>query len=282
MTGLCGILIVLVLVTPVDLVTRRVTARPSPALVESGDATENEESLSLVIATLRAKLAELQEKADDLRKAELAAPNVEEKMAAERAAEEARKKRDALQAAVAALRVQVRKNTNDLLKVASAQSQLDAVRNRAAIASSRLEKAEEEVQQASSELAGVNQELQTEKKLVAEALKVRGVALFPFEDWTLDPVFAICDGRGVRVCSPRDANDEELEVPYADTIALRAAFTRYDTRNHTVVLLVRPSGVRHMDDLYTLVTHAGFACGRDPLEEDMQVEFNGFRRGKTP
>ena len=52
-----------------------------------------------------------------------------------------------------------------------------------------------------------------------------------------------------------------------------------DHTTHTVILLVRPSGVDMMGELSELVKGLGFSCGRDPLEEDVEVSFGTMGGG---
>ena len=53
-----------------------------------------------------------------------------------------------------------------------------------------------------------------------------------------------------------------------------------DHTTHTVILLVRPSGVDMMDDLSRLTKSLGFSYGRDPLEEDVEVSIGEAGGGK--
>jgi hypothetical protein len=90
-------------------------------------------------------------------------------------------------------------------------------------------------------------------------------------------------GRGrVEIHRPLDKGAQPVRAPQRDTAdAVRTALRELSPATHTVVLLVRASGASDMDGIAALVKKLGFACGRDPLEEDAEIAFGPAAGGGT-
>ena len=52
---------------------------------------------------------------------------------------------------------------------------------------------------------------------------------------------------------------------------LSRELVKLDYTTHTVILLVRPSGIKKMQAIADMVRGYGLSYGRDPLEEDVEV-----------
>ena len=107
---------------------------------------------------------------------------------------------------------------------------------------------------------------------IAAMRNKKGITLIPERGTFKMPVYIICGRGGVEIIRPlkKDSKGKWIERG-----VLRDGVTRelenLDHTTHTVVLLVRPSGIEMMNELTGLVKALGFSCGRDPLEEDVEV-----------
>lgn len=54
---------------------------------------------------------------------------------------------------------------------------------------------------------------------------------------------------------------------------------KLDCTVYTVILLVRPSGAKNMPRIANMVRSCGLSCGRDPLEEDVEVSLQKVNGG---
>lgn len=251
-TGLCGVLILLVLVMVVDLAMRRAVAPPPPVVAEAPEdpaATE---------ARLLAEIEALEETIARIR-AELATRRV---AAADGVSE------DRLEEAERDLSDKER-------RIAALLSQADALRM-------RLEKARD----ADARSRRILREMEDTRRELEAGLAVmrnrKGVTLIPERGNLKSPVYIVL-GRGqVEIHRPLDKGARTVRVPQGETAeAVRAALDPLDRSTHTVVLIVRASGAADMMLLADLVKSMGFACGRDPLEEDVEVSFGAAEGGAS-
>ena len=117
-----------------------------------------------------------------------------------------------------------------------------------------------------------------ENKLAALKDK-KGVTLIQERGEFKIPVFLVLGRGGVEVLRPTK-KDVYRKWYFFDDIRSRLfekeELDRLDRTTYTIVLLVRPSGVDKMEDIACMVRSRGLSCGRDPLEEDVDVSL-----GKT-
>lgn len=237
-TGLCGVLILLVLTMVVDLSDRREPerAQPVPEVVD-----EEQAALRKEIAELEKKLATAREAA---RKTIVSVKDTAAPEDAARLNKEMTEKEKELAALVT--------QTEDLRTRVAAAKDADA-RNRKKV---------REMEEARRAL---------ENRLAA--LKNRkGVTLIPERGSIKSPVYVVCGRGGVEVLRPLAKTVERKWIKFGDMReGLADELMKLDHTVYTVVLLIRPSGVEKMDELADLVKGLGFSCGRDPLEEDVDV-----------
>ena len=239
-TGLCGVLILFVMIMLVDFVMTPEGRAAVPPLTEE-DANVNLESLRQEILQLEKDLAKAREEARTaiVSSKEAAAPEVAAKLTAELNDKE--RELAALVSQVADLRT----------RVAAAKD-----------ADARNKKKVREMEETRRILEG---------KIAAMRNK-KGITLIPERGTFKMPVYIICGRGGVEIIRPlkKDSKGKWIERG-----VLRDGVTRelenLDHTTHTVVLLVRPSGIEMMNELTGLVKALGFSCGRDPLEEDVEV-----------
>lgn len=107
----------------------------------------------------------------------------------------------------------------------------------------------------------------------------RGITLFPERGDFKTPVYMVCSGSGVDVHRPFETA-KSLKIASAD-VAMRLGefLDALDHTTHSVVLLVRPSGVRLMDQAVEMLKARSFSYGRDPLEESVEVVFDAKEGG---
>lgn len=238
-TGLCGILILIVLTMTLDFANTREepAAPPEPLVSEHADI----EKLELEIAALQKELAAAREAAKRMIVSikGAAAPEVAQKLAAELS--ETERERLALFSQVEALRQRV-----------AAARKADA-RNRQKVR--EMEETRRMLEKRLTTLTGRN-----------------GITLIPERGLHKIPVYLVCGRGGVEVLRPLEKSAERRWIPLARLYAdVENELLQLDHTTHTVILLVRPSGVEMMDKLASRVKDLGFSCGRDPLEENVDV-----------
>lgn len=238
-TGLCGVLILLVLTMVVDLANRRELKRehrvPEVAIEEQTAAIRKE------IAELKKRLEAAREAA---RKTIVSVRDTAAPEDAARLTKEMTEKEKELAALVT--------QTEDLRTRVAAAKDADA-RNRKKI---------REMEEARRTL---------ENRLAA--LKNRkGVTLIPERGSIKSPVYVVCGRGGVEVLRPLAKNVKRKWISFGEMRdGVTGELLGLDHTVYTIVLLVRPSGVEKMNELAMLMKELGFSCGRDPLEEDMDV-----------
>lgn len=237
-TGLCGLLILFVLIMVIDLVMRRDGSPPPPPEPDRPVA-----DLQAEIAELKTQLAELDRQIDEKR-SKLSLSLSKEK------AEEARKDLSEKDRVLSNLLAETKELETRLEKALDAQAKSAEKRREMELALRNLEDSLNRLKQRN------------------------GVTLIPERGNGKSPVFVVL-GRGkVVVSAPLDENEQTIEFS-EDRLGegLADALAGFGKDTHTVVLLVRPSGIGLMDRAFQKVESLGFPCGRDPLEENMEVSF---------
>ncbi len=247
-TGLCGIIIFFVLVMLVDLVMQReapTMADEDPALL----VDDTRESMRREIVELSARLQVLKEATRRLILAtgEKAAPDVEARLVAEMNEKEK--------------------------EVAALLSQIMDLRARVA-------KARDADAESRRKVAEMEKTRRLLEERLAKLKKTKGVTLIPERGEFKAPIFVVCGRGGIEVLRPVAKEQYRKWYPYGDMESgLSAELSVLDRTTHTVILLIRPSGISRMDALVKIVKGLGFSCGRDPLEEDVDISFAQFGGG---
>lgn len=240
-TGLCGILIFLVLMMVVDLVSRR-DAAPPPPPIEQALPQETPEALHAAITRLREELAELQARARlvIVAEQEAVAPEQVERLNAEQA-ERAR-------------------------ELAALRSQLEALRQRLA----RDEAADAQNRQRLREMEETRRLLEAKLQAMNER---SGITLIPERGESKIPLYVLLSRNGAELLQPLAKTNRRRAFPQPGALSgLLDALSAFDHTTHTVILLVRPSGLPLMHEAARRVSQAGFTYGRDPLEEEIEVD----------
>lgn len=247
-TGLCGIIILFVLIMLVDLVMRR-DASSSGARDEAVEVVDKTDELRNEIAALKQELEAVRE---SVRSVIVATKD--------RAAPEVAAELD-------------RELTDKERKVAALVSQLIDLRTRVAAAQEADAKSKKKIR----EMEETRRIL--EGKLAALRNK-KGVTLIPERGEFKAPVYLVLGRGGVEVLRPlgKDTYRKWLAFDNVKT-GLARELGRLDHTTHTVVLLVRPSGAAQMQMIADMVRGCGFSYGRDPLEEDVDVSLGGANGG---
>lgn len=240
-TGLCGVMVLFVLVMLVDLIAGRMAPRDEPETPPI-EAEDDLVSLKREIAELRRHLAELK---DDTGQIVVA---LESKAAPEKEARLIEELNEKEREAAALL------------------SQIQDLRMRVA----KARDADAESRQKVSEMEKTRRILQAR---LDELKNKRGVTLIPERGEFKAPVFIVCGRGGVEFLRPIAKTTRRKWYPYGDMVAgVTDELSVLDRTTHTVILLIRPSGISRMDTLVGLVKKLGFSYGRDPLEEDVDVD----------
>lgn len=240
-TGLCGIMIFLVLIQLVGIVL----GGSSPSL-EPREVVEVQDDRDL----LRKEIAVLERQLVSVRAASAKAiMTVADKIKLEDA-EKAKKELSEKELIVAALVSQV----HDLETQVEKAKKTDA-ENRDKI--KEMERTRRLLEQQITRLKGR-----------------RGVTLMPEKGDYKIPIYVVCSASGLDIHRPF----EKHGMRHFSVEEVAGEFGRFlevlDHTTHSFVLLVRPSGVKMMNATVDLLVQNGFTYGRDPLEEDMEVAFS--------
>lgn len=238
-TGLCGVLILIVLIMALDFVDvhEAQSARPEVAPIE--DVTI--EKLKSEIATLTSELSAAKEAARHVIVSikGAAAPEVAAKLSAELTEKER--------------------------ELAALISQTEDLRTRVAAARDADARSKKKVR-----------EMEETRRLlenrIAALRSKNGITLIPERGFHKIPVYLVCGRGGVEILRPveKEAKRKWISFDGMDD-GVTSVLSELDHTTHTVILLVRPSGVDRMIRLVELVKGLGFSYGRDPLEEDVDV-----------
>lgn len=239
-TGLCGIIILFVLIMLVDLVVKRDSAT-SCSDEQNLELEDKTVELKREIAALKKELSAVK---DDVKSVIVATK--------EKAAPEISAKLD-------------KDLTEKERKVAALVSQVIDLRTRVAAAKD----ADDENKKKVREMEETRRLL--ENKLAALRDK-KGVTLIPERGEFKAPVYLVLGRGGVELLRPLKRTTYRKWY-FFDEIkeGLSKELVKLDYTTHTVILLVRPSGIKKMQAIADMVRGYGLSYGRDPLEEDVEV-----------
>lgn len=244
-TGLCGIMIFMVLVQVCGMTTKDCVA-PSATVDSFAEAEESLDTLRAEIAALEKKLAAVKARAAQAIVAvpikDRAAPGEADKLDAKLTEREQ---------TVAALVSQV----HDL------ETQVEAARKSEAEDAERVREMERTRRLLEQQLTNVKGK--------------KGVTLFPERGVSKIPVYMVCSGSGLEIYRPFEKYPKKWIGAADVTRSLTFYLDNLDHTTHTVVLLVRPTGVAVMNWVVELLKEHSFVYGRDPLEEGLEVSFEG-------
>ena len=241
-TGLCGIMIFMVLVQVVGLAL----AHPSKSPLYDFDAEAFEvdrERLLAEIAKLNKKLSEVKAKS------ERAIVSAKDK-ADEKDVEKTKKELTEKEQVIAALVSQV----HDL------ETQVEAAKKADAEDKAKVREMERTRRLLEQQIAGMKGR--------------QGVTLIPERGESKIPVYMVCSSYGMEIHSPFEKRPKKMIFVTDIKLELGRFLAELDHTTHCVVLLVRPSGVKTMDMAVDLLTKNYFTYGRDPLEENKEIVFD--------
>lgn len=245
-TGLCGIMIFMVLVQIIDLVCGRdVHGASAPIPVETKDERD---ALKKEVSRLEGELQAIKRKSASSVVAvqDKARPADAEKIKADLTEKEL---------IVAALVSQV----HDL------ETQVEAARKADAEDAAKVREMERTRRLLEQQIAGMQ--------------RCRGVTLIPERGEFKIPIYMVCSWAGIDIHRPFERKPRVRIGPDEIEAELNDFLGKLDHTTHSVVLLVRPSGVKCMNRAVELLKNHSFTYGRDPLEEHLEVAFE-VREGK--
>ena len=239
-TGLCGIIILFVLIMLVDLVIKR------DAATNPSEQTEFE--LEDKTAELKKEIAELKNELQAVRKSvksvivavkDKAAPEISAKLDKDLSEKERE---------VAAM----------ITQVADLRTRVAAAENADAENKKHIRDMEETRRMLENKLAALKDK--------------KGVTLIPERGEFKAPVYLVLGRGGVEVLRPLKKKTYRKWFFFDDLKkGLSEELLKLDHTTHTVILLVRPSGIKRMQSVVDVVRGLGLSYGRDPLEEDVEV-----------
>lgn len=243
-TGLCGVMIFVVLVQVVGIVLERDVGKSAAS--SAIDIDDEREVLKKEIAEFEKKLAAIKEKASFA----VVAPKDRARQGDFEKMDKLSKELTEKERVVAALVSQV----HDL------ETQVEKARNADAEDRARVREMER------------TRRLLEQK--IASMKNLRGITLMPERGVSKIPVYMICTSNRIEVHRPFEkAPKTSLAVGDVQS-GLADYLDSIDRTTHSVVLLVRPSGIKTMDMAVALLKSKRFTYGRDPLEEGVDVVFD--------
>lgn len=109
---------------------------------------------------------------------------------------------------------------------------------------------------------------------IAAMKSKRGVTLIPERGESKIPFYVICSSDGLDIRRPLEKNAKDVMIRLQDISEKFGEFLyELDHTTHAAVLLVRPTGVKAMDTAVLMLQQNSFTYGRDPLEEGVDVYF---------
>ena len=284
-TGLCGIMIFLVLIMLVDIITQR--AAESVPVMAISDAARLEQEVAQIEEKVKRLLAELRARRDATATTEAARRRAESELAdaearVRRAEDEGRKADKAASDAEAA-------KASAEEKQLSAESELADVEASTGKAEAEVVNADKAASEAAAANASASERVRmlearaTELEKRLEELKKRNrITLIPEEGFRKKPVYLVLS-----------ATDTELASPYLDggrrnpCGAGEAGFQKalsilhkLSVHDYCVVLLVRPDSFDRMERVADQLRGEGFDVGRDPIGQNAELDFGGKEAGK--
>lgn len=238
-TGLCGIMILLVMLMVIDLTLRRAAATV-PVEPETVDFQEAD-SLRAQIEALQVLVTNAQQQAEW----SATATPVLSTEGASRFAERAEQMQNDVQA---------QQQKSDDLERRLSQEKEEAAKLRTA------RHAVEEKKRSLNE------------QLLSSAKEVNGVTLIPEAGSSRTPVFLVLSRNGAELHQVDGSSKQFSELSWESE--LRSSLKNLDRDSVSVIVLVRPSGCDKMDDAVSVIKSAGFTYGRDPLEEGSEVKIS--------
>lgn len=141
-----------------------------------------------------------------------------------------------------------------------------------------LETQVESAKKADAEDAARVREMERTRRLLEQQIAGlkgrRGVTLIPERGEFKLPVYMICSWSGIEVQRPFEKVPKVNIASDAVQDKLDEYIAALDHTTHAVVLLVRPSGVKFMNQAVEILKNHSCTYGRDPLEENLEVAFN--------
>lgn len=247
-TGLCGIIILFVLIMLVDLIVNR-EQKNAHICDQPIEIEDRRDELIEEIEILRKELSISRKSVESviLESSDIIAPEVADKLGKDLSERER--------------------------MVAALVSQVMDMRTRVALA----EKADAKNREKIREMEEIRRIL--ENKLAALKDK-KGVTLIQERGEFKAPIYLVLGCGGVEVLRPLKNNNYRKWYPFDEIKrGLSNELINIDRTTHTIILLVRPSGVKEMQTIVNMVQGYGFSYGRDPLEEDVEVSLSKTNEG---
>lgn len=242
-TGMCGIMIFMVLVQILGLV---VYPEREEYTVGAGES-------DLETSTLRSEIRELEMRLEKIR---------EKSRAIVSAAKDAARPEDA------------DKYAEELSNMTEREKIIAALVSQIHDLETQIEKAKDADAKNKARVKEMERTRRLIEQQIAEMKSKKGVTLIPERGESKIPFYVICSSHGISIRRPLEKDAGDSEISLADINAGFAEFlSMLDHTTHAAVLLVRPTGVKAMDMAVLLLQQNSFTYGRDPLEEGVDVYF---------
>ena len=240
-TGMCGIMIFMVLVQVLDLTT---VSDVNDYTVGVDEVSETSKS------SLKREIVELERELAELRVRSRAVVATRKNAARPEELEKVEEKFTERERIIAALVSQV----HDLETQVAAAREADA-------------KSQERIKEMERTRRLLEQQME-------EMKNSKGITLIPERGDSKIPVYIICSSRGLDIRRPLEGNAQDVVIPMANIDTLFSRFLEdLDHTTHSAVLLVRPTGIAAMNTAVALLKQNSFTFGRDPIEEWASVSF---------
>lgn len=119
-------------------------------------------------------------------------------------------------------------------------------------------------------------EMEETKRLLETKLSAlkseKWITLIPERGEAKEPIYLILSNDEVEILRPIKGNKSKKKYSFiTQKKLLQKEILNYDITINSFVILVRPSGANIMKEVVEMISKFGFTYGRDPLEEDVEI-----------
>jgi len=100
------------------------------------------------------------------------------------------------------------------------------------------------------------------------------LTIIPERGYNKTPIYLDCSGRDVKVCFPIHKKDSQTIPVEGVQGELRKLAKHFDSESNYFVLLIRPSSMSYAFTIEALLESIGFKTGRDPISESKILKFS--------
>lgn len=242
-TGLCGIIIILVLIMLIDVITTRENVKSNQQAVDI-HIVNDIEKLQKEIDELTNELEKLKEQTKNI------IVNTQQQ---------------------APIEVQ-----SELSKeISEKEKQLLALSSQIYVLKSELQKEREENEETLKNIRMMEETKRILESKLEALKKEKWITIIPERGESKEPVYLVLTNEKIEIFRPFKQKYGIKNYSFTSQKKdFKNEILNFDSTIHSFVILVRPSGARIMNEVVQIISNFGFTYGRDPLEEDVEIRLD--------